>query len=424
MYQRNIGQALEQALADTRAVLVTGPRQSGKSTLVRAVAERRGGRYVSLDDETALASAKADPAAFLSGSRGMLVIDEVQKAPGLLPAIKLHVDRDPRPGRFLLTGSTNAFLIPDVTESLAGRLEILPIAPLTQDELAGTVGTLPDRLFDGTVASSDPAAVERVEACARLIAGGFPEAVDRPAMERRIAWHRSYISSILQRDVRDLSAIEGLTDLPRLLSLLAARTGGLLNMSELSRSTQIPHTTLRRHLSLLEATYLFAPLPSWTSNLGKRLIKSPKIHLVDSGLTCHLRGHMDAEALAGSDDLGPMLESFVLQQLRAQLAWATTPAVAYHYRTPAGREVDIVLEAAGGRVVGIEVKASSAVGPTAFAGLRALAEDAGDRFVRGVVLHLGRETVPFGDRLWAVPIAALWEDCAGAAPGGGAAPVA
>ncbi len=417
MFERHILASLRAALSDTRVVLLHGARQTGKSTLVERLATERGGRYLSLDDEAQLGAARSDPAAFVRGASGLTVIDEVQRAPELFPAIKLEVDRDRRPGRFLLTGSANVFVVPRLSDSLAGRIEILPLQPLSQDELARRPAGFPDRLFAGEGWSTSRPAVTRLDVCRRLVAGGFPEALARPPGARRDAWFRSYVTSLLQRDIRDLAHIEGLTDLPRLLGLLAARTSALANVSELSRASGIAFSTLRRYLGLLEATFVLQPLPAWSTNLGKRHVKAAKVHLLDTGLAAHLRGESDAAQLAESPSLGPLLETFVLQELRKQLAWSRQQATPYHYRTLAGREVDIVLEAPGGRVVGLEVKASSSVGPGDFAGLRALAEASGRKFVRGVVLCLGEQVVPFGERLWAVPVGEVWGSADGGARG-------
>jgi predicted AAA+ superfamily ATPase len=341
-----------------------------------------------------------------------MVIDEVQHAPELFPAIKRVVDADRRPGRFLLTGSANVFLLPRLSESLAGRMEILPLQPLSQGELTGNNTSLVDALFAAAASPSwrtGALALDRVGVCKRVIAGGFPEAVARAPGERRDAWFRSYIASLLQRDVRDLAHIDGLTDMPRLLGLLASRSGALMNMSEVSRAAGIAHSTLRRYLALLEATFIFQPLPAWSANIGKRFVKSPKIHLLDSGLAAHLRGDVDAGALARSPNLGPLLENFVVQEVRKHLGWSRQSATPYHFRTAAGQEVDLVLEAPGQRVAGIEVKASASVGQGDFSGLRALAEAAGDKFVRGVVLYLGEQRLSFGDNLWALPVTTLWD---------------
>lgn len=408
MTGRHLEPAVRRALADTRVVLLHGARQTGKSTLAQHLAADLGGRYLTLDDDALLGVARSDPAALVRGTAGLTVIDEVQKAPELFRAIKLEVDRDRRPGRFLLTGSANVFLLPRLSDSLAGRLEILTLWPLSQDELAGRAVSFPDALFAGADWPVRRRATDRLETSARLARGGFPEASARTSDDRRAAWFRSYISSLLQRDIRDLANIEGLTDLPRLLGLLAARSSALLNMSELSRATGIAHSTLRRYLSLLEATFILQPLPAWSTNAGKRFVKSPKIHLIDSGLAAHLRGDSDPARLAGSPELGPLLESFVLQEVRKQLGWSRQIATPYHFRTAAGREVDVVLEAPGGRVVGIEVKASASIDRRDFFGLEALAEAARRKFVRGVVVYLGDQVVPYGRDLWALPISELW----------------
>ena len=415
MYWRFVENRLKAALADTRVVLLNGARQTGKSTLVQQLTAQRGGQYLTLDDPATAGLARTDPAALVRGVGDLIAIDEVQSAPELFAAIKQIVDADGRPGRFLLTGSANVFLLPRLAESLAGRMEILPLHPLSQGELAGNDANLVDELFGAARWQTGGLALDRIDVCERVIAGGFPEAVARAPGERRDAWFRSYITSLLQRDVRDLANIEGLTDFPRLLGLLAARTGALMNMSEVSRGAGIAHSTLRRYLALLEATFIIQPLPAWSSNIGKRFVKSPKIHLLDSGLAAHLRGDVDAVALAQSPSLGPLLETFVVQEVRKLLGWSRQAATPYHFRTAVGQEVDLVLEAPGQRIAGIEVKASSNVTQGDFSGMRVLAETAGDKFSGGVVLYLGEWRLPFGDRLWALPISALW-DPAGAKP--------
>lgn len=409
MYRRFIDKRLRDALGDTRVVLLNGARQTGKSTLAQQIAEERGGRYLTLDDPATLGLARSDPAALVKAAGDFMVIDEVQHAPDLFPAIKRAVDADRRPGRFLLTGSANVFLLPRLSESLAGRMEILPLHPLSQGELTASEANLVDSLFAEVRWKINAAAEDRDEVCSRIIAGGFPEAVGRPAGERRDAWFRSYIMSLLQRDVRDLAHLKGLTDMPRLLGLLAARSSALMNMSEVSRAAGIAHSTLRRYVALLEATFILQPLPAWSANIGKRFVKSPKIHLLDSGLAAHLRGDGDAAVLARSPDLGPMLETFAVQEVRKQAGWCRFHVTPYHFRTAAGQEVDLVLEGPGRRIAGIEVKASANVSQHDFSGLRALSEAAGKKFARGVVLYLGEQRLPFDDNLWALPIASLWK---------------
>lgn len=409
MIERYIRANLLSSLTDTRVVLLNGARQTGKSTLAKNIAETHAAPYLSLDDPTVLALAKADPDALGTGHAGLVVIDEVQHAPELFRAIKRVVDTDNRPGQFLLTGSANIFLLPRLAESLAGRMEILPLEPLSQSELAGKSDNLIDQLFSGKTWGPGKRAVNRLDICERMIAGGFPEAVTRRAGERRAAWFRSYIAALLQRDVRDLANIEKLTDLPKLLGLLAARVGGLMNVAEISRAIDIPHTTLQRYLALLEAAFMFRPLPAWSANLGKRLVKSPKIHLLDTGLVAHLRGAEDAKALSLSPDIGPLLEGFAVQEIRKQLAWSRHSASAWHFRTATGSEVDLLLEAPDGHVVGIEVKAAGSVTQNDLKGLRVLSEAIGVRFVAGAVLYLGEQILPLGGNLYALPMSVLWQ---------------
>ena len=412
MYRRNILPLLTTALADTRVVLLNGARQVGKSTLAQQFARQRGGHYLTLDDPAVVGLARTDPSALVDGAVGLTVIDEVQFAPALFSAIKREVDRNPQPGRFLLTGSANVFVLPTAAESLAGRMEVLTLEPLSQAEIEGSNNNLVDALFDDAPWVRRAVRTDRADIVRRLLGGGFPEAMGRSEPRRRGAWFSAYLDSLLQRDVRNYANIERLHDMPRPLSLLAARTGSLMNMSEVSRATGIAHSTLRRYLSLLEALFIVQPLPAWSANLGKRLVKAPKMHLIDSGLAAHLQGHAaDAAALAAlttSLQIGPLLESFVVQEVRRHLRWSATEATAWHFRTALGREVDMVLEAPGGRIVGLEVKAGAGLEQSHFNGLRELAAAAGEGFCRGVVLYSGEQLMSFGDRLWAVPLGVLW----------------
>jgi predicted AAA+ superfamily ATPase len=300
--------------------------------------------------------------------------------------------------------------LPRIADSLAGRMQIVPLEPLSQGELRGVREHFIDIVFsEGSrrvVAASSGAG----QLPGMIVAGGFPEAVSRTQARRRDAWFDSYLTAVIQRDIRDVANIAGLTDIPRLLSLLAARSATLVNASELSRAMAIPGTTLARYLAVLEATFLVRRLPAWSSNLGKRLIKAPKLHLLDTGMAAHLLG-ADVTALgAGGSPFGQLLESFVFAELRRQAAWQDTPVRLFHYRAlHSAREVDIVLEARDGRVVGIEVKAAATVGAKDFAGLADLAEASGKRFVGGYVLHGGQSQAAFGEHMWAVPVSAVWE---------------
>ena len=282
--RRYIRNEIDTALADTRVLLVNGARQVGKSTLARQLAGERGGPYQTLDDPAVAAAAQADADAFVQAAGPFAVIDEAQLAPNLFPAIKRVVDGDLRPGRFLLTGSANALMLPRVAESLAGRMQVLTLHPLAQCEVADSGHDFVDALFGTAPWAARTVATDRADLARRVVTGGFPEVLGRPQPRRRAAWFGSYLASLLQRDVRELANIEGVRELPRLLGLLAARTGGLMNVSEVARSAAIADTTLRRYLALLEAVFILQPLPAWSSNLGKRLVKAPKVHLLDTGL--------------------------------------------------------------------------------------------------------------------------------------------
>ena len=409
MIRRNIHDSVRRALADTPVVLLNGARQTGKTTLAQELATVPGSQYFTMDDAATLALAVGDPSGFIRNLSGPVVIDEIQKAPDLFPAIKLAVDKDRRPGNFLLTGSANVLSLPRLAESLAGRMEIIPLFPFSAGELSGRREGFVKRLFAGTLAKAKPIPMKD-DLALRLVRGGYPEAIRRTDDDRRGAWFAAYISTILQRDVRDLARVDGLHAMPNLLKLLAARASGLLNLSDVSRDAGLPHTTLTRYLVLLETVFLVHRLPAWSPNLGKRLVKAAKLHLVDTGLACHLLG-TDARRL--NDDrslLGRMLESFVVGELRKQLSWADPRTVLYHFRTAAGAEVDVLLEKPDGSVAGVEIKASATVGTADFAALQDLRDQLGQKFAAGIVLYTGDQLVPCGDKLWLVPLPALWSE--------------
>ena len=394
-------------MADTPVVLLNGPRQTGKTTLARAIAEKIGAEYFTLDDAATLALAAGDPVGFIRNLHGAVVLDEIQKVPDLFPAIKVSVDKNRRSGRFLLTGSANVLTLPRLSESLAGRMEVIPLFPFSVGELAGTREQFVTRLFDGTITDTKLTATTQ-NLAARLTRGGYPEAVQRTAEDRRSAWFASYISTILQRDVRDLARVDALHQLPNLLKLLATRTAGLANLADIGRDVGLPHTTLTRYLALLETVFLTHRLPAWSPHVGKRLVKAPKLHLVDTGLACHLIG---ANVQRLSEDravLGRMLETFVVGELRKQLSWSAPHTSLYHFRTSGGSEVDVVLEQADGSVAGVEVKAGATVTASDFGALQILRDHLAKRFRIGIVLYGGEHIVPFGEKLWLVPVHALW----------------
>ena len=408
MYWRNINQEMTDALSDSPVVLLNGARQTGKSTLLQSRMDVDPAlRYATLDDATVLASALRDPQGFLAGFDGPVALDEVQREPALFPAIKLLVDRNRQPGRFLLTGSADIMLLPKISESLAGRMQIITLWPFSQGELAQRRDSFVDRVFADRFQPATGDVLTRDAVLDRMVTGGFPEAVARTQPRRRGAWFDAYITAILQRDVRDLANIEHLAEMPRLLRLLAARTSSLYNAAELSRSLGLPASTLKRYVTLLETTFLVQFVPPWSANLGKRIVRAPKLMMTDTGLAAHLLGIASAKEIPDRH-VGPLVENFAAMELRKQVTWSDTRATLHHLRVQSGQEADLLLEDARGNIVAIEVKAASQVSATDFRHLRAIRDWAGDRFVRGVVLYLGESAVPFGDAMHAVPISALW----------------
>ena len=411
MFQRHLTPLVAEALRDTHVVLLQGARQVGKSTLAKALLETHAeGRYLSLDDPVVRRAAEVDPVGFVAQAKGLTVLDEIQLAPQLFRAIKAEVDRDRRPGRFLLTGSANVLVLPKLSESLAGRMELITLEGLSQGEIEGDSSNLVDRLFDQAPLALKHLDLNRSDLISRILAGGFPEARGRAAGRRRSQWFESYLQTLLQRDVRDLSHIEGLTQLPRILELLSVRSSGLLNLAELSRTLGIPHNTLKRYLGLLEALFIVTTLSPWSSHLGKRLVKAPKLMLRDTGVMAHLMGAEQDRLKNDPDLLGGLLETFVAAEVRKLLGWSRNRAKLFHYRTLPGQEVDLLLERADGRVVGLEVKSSASIQAKDFKGLQGLSETLGNAFHCGVVLYTGSEVLPFGPKLWAMPVSGLWQE--------------
>jgi uncharacterized protein len=407
MYRRTLLNPILEALSDTPVIFLRGARQSGKSTLVQMIADGPyPARYVTLDNAGVLSAAGSDPTGFIAGIDKPVVIDEAQRMPELLLSIKEDVDRHRHPGRYILTGSADILTVPKVADALAGRMELMTLWPLSISEIDGHEDNLVDALYSGAFGRISVQS-DRFELYERMVAGGFPEPLQRKNHRRRQAWFESYLSTLMDRDIRSLSNIQDLTAVPRLLKLLAARVGTLHNQSEISRSGGIPNSTLTRYLSLLKTTFLVQELPAWSTNLGKRLVKSPKLFMVDTGLTCALLG-LDAAGLKqGGEVAGRVFENFVALEVFKHASWSDKLVRLYHFRSQRGQEVDIVLEDSQGQVVGIEVKLSASPAARDFAGLKTLQEHLGKRFVCGALLHTGREIVPFGERLHAVPVQLL-----------------
>ena len=407
LYPRFADPRLAEALADSPAVLIHGPRQCGKTTLARTSAASRSYPYITFDDEAVRAAATADPMGFVADLPERVIVDEVQRAPAIFPAMKLAIDRRRTPGRFLLTGSSQVLLVPALADSLAGRLETLRLHPLAQCELERRPPDFLDALCgDGFAFDQRERLGGRL--AERIAAGGYPAALARPAGRRRANWYRDYLDALVQRDVRDLARIGTLEALPRLLALAATRTAQLFNVSDLAAPFQLSRPTIRDYVTLLERVFLLERLPPWHTNRLSRLVKTPKLHVADTGLAAALLGADAAALLANRPLLGQLLETFVFGELRRQASWHEAPTAFFHFRDRDGVEVDLVLERGAGMIAGVEVKASGTVTASDFRGLRKLAGAAGTRFAGGVVLYDGEISASFGDRLYAVPVSRLW----------------
>lgn len=408
LHPRQAAPLLRESLADSPVVLVHGPRQCGKTTLAKMVGEPLGYTYISFDDDVTRAAADADPVGFVDDLPQRVILDEVQRLPALFTTLKHAVDRERTPGRFLLTGSANVLLLPKLADSLAGRMSVLRLHPLAQCELAGQPGTFLDLLFSAGFKAGRSQRL-RMELAETIVAGGYPAALARSTSRRRTAWYRDYIEALVQRDVRDLSRIHSLDALPRLLAVAAAQTAQIFNASDLAAPFQLSRPTIADYVTLLERVFLLERLPPWHSNRISRLIKTPKLHLGDTGLACALLG-VDADALARDRNLlGHLLETFVFQELRRQESWSDMGAGFFHYRDRDGTEVDVVIEHGTRGLAGVEVKAAATVTERDFRSLSRLRDAMGGRFTAGVVLYDGEATLGFGDHLFAVPIRALWQ---------------
>ena len=395
------------ALTDTPVVAINGARQVGKSTLARHLWQRKGGQIVTLDDATQRDAALADPRGFVARTLdGPMIIDEVQRVPELFRAVKAEVDRDRRPGRFILTGSTRLLSEPGFADALVGRVEVVELWPLSQGELLGRKDSFVADAFNGML--QWPTTVPtRADLLAVVLSGGFPEALLRTS-PRRSAWFDAYLNTLTQSVIRDLTGIERLAEMPRIIRLCAARVGTELNVSNLAAELTLPPRTLDGYLATLAQLFVIQMIPAWSTNISKKVIRRPKMVMVDSGLAARLVGMTAESTAAPTAPLGPLLESFVAMELRKQLSWSQDGTTLWHFRDRDGVEVDFILERPDGSIVGIEVKAASSVSSRDTRGLRFLADRLGDRFVAGVVLSFMPEATPLGDKLTALPLNLLW----------------
>ncbi|MCY3877556.1 MAG: ATP-binding protein [Rhodobacteraceae bacterium] len=405
MYPRFAKTRIEEALSDTRVVLISGPRQSGKTTLATDIASEKT-PFLTLDDATVLRSAIDDPVGFVRGL-DRSVIDEIQRAPDLLLAIKNLVDHDKTPGRFLLTGSANLMTIPKVADSLAGRMEVIRLLPLSQAEILGAKSKFIDRAFAAEKPAADHMTVgdNLVES---VLAGGYPEAFGRTKWARKQGWYHGYLDAIVQRDVRDVAQVEHLAIMPKLLSVLAEHSGQLVNYTGIGAALDLNHVTTRKYVSVLESLFLVHTLPPWFTNRLKRLTRSPKLHFFDAGLLAAMLDVSPNVVKKDKTRFGAILETFVFSELRKIATWSKQRCSFSHFRDKDKNEVDIVLENRRGEVVGIEVKSSATVSARDFSGMRKLSEACGEKFVQGMILYDHDQVVPFGENMFAAPLSTLW----------------
>ena len=409
LYPRLIEPRVREALLDTPVVLIAGPRQAGKTTLVRQWADQDR-RYLTLDDALTQLAAKEDPVGLIR-SLDHAVIDEIQRAPQLLLAIKKAVDEDRRPGRFLLTGSANLMTLPTVADSLAGRMETLILLPLSQSEMRGAKVNWLDSAFVGKPPHAPPQTLKHMlgEALVEtVLRGGYPEAVSRTAPRRRSAWARQYIEAIIQRDVRDVAGVERLDQLPRFLRALAQVSGQMCNYTQLGTQVGLDHKTAARYIGVFEQMYLLKRVEVWARNRLNRVVKTPKLQFLDSGLLSTLLDLTPAVVRQSRTRFGHVLETFVYGELLKHATTAQGDYQLLYYRDHDQYEVDVVIENSAGQMVGVEIKAAATVTQGDLRGLKRLAGVAADQFKLGVVFYDGTETVPLGHRLWAAPIASLW----------------
>jgi hypothetical protein len=407
MYQRFLKDNIIKASKDTPVITVCGARQSGKSTLLTHMGEDIPNLiYKTFDEVTTRSIAQQNPQAFLEGLARPLVLDEVQHVPALFQAIKYFVDKDRKPGEFYLTGSANILTLPKISESLAGRMELQTLWPLSHGEIISKKEDFIDRLFSPSFSLENRTLDDSIENI--LLKGGYPEVIKRDS-ERRHQWFQSYLDTILQRDIAALSKIEGVTFLPDLLTLLAERVGGLNNMSDLSRGLGLPHTTLVRYLSLLKAIFLTVEVQPWFTNVSQRVVKSNKIFFNDSGLLGFLLGATDESLKTDRKMFGKLLENFVFMELMKQIGWNRNHVKIYYFRTRLNQEVDFVLENFDGRIVGVEVKSSTSYSENDSKGLKILKEYAGKHFYRGTILYTGIDSLQFEKDMYLLPISSLWD---------------
>jgi len=405
MIARSLLPILEQSLREDPVVFLKGPRQAGKSTLVQHLEGNRN--YLTMDDLVVLSAAQSDPQGFVEGLPDQVTIDEVQRAPGILLPIKRAVDRDRKPGRFLLTGSAEITALPHVADTLAGRMKTLTLLPLSRREIAGVSMDMIGRFFGSEPWMPTSPSQSHAQLADLIVRGGYPESIARSSHDAARRWLRSYVQTIIERDLLQVSRVENVSQVFRLLTLLAGRTATLLNVSDLSRVLAAPQTSIKRYLALLEAVFLTDCLPAWSGGATARLARQQKIILKDTAIASVLAGVDEAALVANPVLLGQMIETLVIGEVSKSAGWAGKPVRLYHYRSHDQNEVDLVIEGEDGRICGIEVKLSGGVDGSHFKGLRHLKQIAGKRFHHGYLVYAGSSSVGFENQLSTLPLSAL-----------------
>jgi hypothetical protein len=410
LIERRVRRRVLEALGDTRVVVIAGARQVGKSTLALEIIEKDfPAAVVNLDERATRVAVAADPAGAIADLGVPAFIDEVQRGGNdLLLEIKALVDRDTRPGRFLLTGSANLLATRRTFEALTGRMEIIRLAPLAQSEIEGSSPSFVDALFANAPARVEGAPKGRRAFVERVVRGGYPAALGRSG-RRRDAWFESYLESALGRDLRELSDAHKLRELPSLLRLLAAQSANLFVASSAADRLGLDQRTVASYCDLLEAVFLIRRIPGWRPGIGAREARTPKVYVTDSGLLCHLLD-ADEDRLADDDQVtGRALENFAAMEVARHADWAEIDTRLYHYRS-GRREIDLVLESRRGEIACVEVKAAASFGARDWRAMETLRDERGAAFRSGFLLYAGEQTLPLGDRLWAVPLSALWQE--------------
>ncbi|MGQ3888250.1 ATP-binding protein [Legionella sp. CNM-1927-20] len=408
MFKRYIKTNIYNALSDTTVVYIMGPRQSGKTTIVKDVINETW-EYITFDDTTQLNLAKLDPVGFIRNipADKSIVLDEVQRLPEIFVSIKQAIDENRTAGRFLLTGSANALLLPTLSDSLAGRMEMIPLTTLSEYEILDRKPTFLFKLMEGKAPSTKEIRI-RDYLIKRIVTGCFPEPAQRENEPRIQAWYNNYLLSLIQKDIRDLGHIEHHSDMTKLLKALTLYSGNLINFTELGGKLEMHRQTVKKYTSLLEQLFLIENLPAWHTNAYKRLIKTPKLHITDTGIICAARGINSDKIRANPDIFGSLLETFVFNELKKQSNFIDEKLNFYHYRDKDKVEVDILIENSFDEIIGIEVKDTATIKQIDLTGLRKLKEIADKKFKMGVLLYDGDHTTSFGDNLFAVPVASLW----------------